>query len=140
MDEDAAAALGAPEVAGSFVNPRGLVKKLTAATAGSVARDPGEGAPDIPHFGRVGYLSLTRDEIAIVKTRSGFRMRITEVVLARVQRTAISSVEFDGGMLLSHLTISFDNDVVWEFDIPKVNKKTCEQVVRELRGSVLVPS
>ena len=94
------------------------------------------GAPHLPRFGRVGYLSVTRDEIAIVKAKnSAFHMRITDEVLARVPRTAISRVEFDGRMLLSHLTISFDNEVAWEFDIPKINKKTAEQVMRELGGS-----
>jgi hypothetical protein len=133
MDTDASDALGAPELAGSFVNPRGLAKKLTAARAGAADGDSG-GAPALPQFGRVGYLSVTRDAIALVEAKSGFRTRITDVVLARVPRTAISSVDFDGGLLLSHLTISFGNDVVWQLDIPKVNKKTAEQVVRELGG------
>jgi hypothetical protein len=145
-EKDGSAALGAPELAGSFVNPKGLTKKFTAATAGAVvggalgsaaARsavgDPYEGAPDVPSFGRVGYLSVTKDEIAIVKTRTGaFSMKITDQVLARVPRAAITRVAFDGGVLLSHLTIAFDNDVVWEFDIPKVNKKTAERVFRVL--------
>lgn len=132
---DASAGLGSPELAGSFVNPRGLANKLTAANARAVRGDADGCAPDVPRFGRVGYLSVTRDELAIVKVKSAFRTRVTDVVLAHVARTAISSVEFDGGVLLSHLTISFDNDVVWEFDVPKVNKKTAEQVVRELGGT-----
>jgi hypothetical protein len=133
MDTDASGALGAPELAGSFVNPRGLAKKLTAPGASAAGGDLGS-APGLPRFGRVGYLSLTRDEIAIVEVKSGFRTRITDRVLARVPRTAISSVDFDGGLLLSHLTIAFDNDVVWQLDIPKVNKRTAERVVRELSG------
>jgi hypothetical protein len=132
---DGSRALGTPEIAGSFVNARGLAKKLTAARAGAAAGVADAGAPEIPSFGRVGYLSVTRDEIAIVRTKAGaFRTTITDVVLARVPRSAIASVVFDAGVLLSHLTIAFDNGAVWEFDIPKLNKRTAELVVRELGG------
>ena len=34
MADDASIALGAPEIAGTLVNPKGLTKKMTAATAG----------------------------------------------------------------------------------------------------------
>jgi hypothetical protein len=130
---DASRALGAPEIVGSFVNARGLARKLSAARAGAAAGGAGAGAPAIPSFGRVGYLSVTRDEIAIVRTKTGaFRTTITDVMLARVPRSAIESVAFDAGVLLSHLTIAFDNAVVWEFDIPRLNKRTAELVVREL--------
>ncbi len=37
MAADASHALGAPEVAGAFVNPKGMTKKVTAAVAGQVA-------------------------------------------------------------------------------------------------------
>jgi hypothetical protein len=130
---DGSRALGAPEIAGSFVNARGLAKKLSAARAGAAAGDADEGAPEVPSFGRVGYLSVTRDEVAIVRTKAGaFRTTITDVVLARVPRPAIASVVFDAGKLLSHLTITFDNAVVWKFDIPRLNKGTAESVLREL--------
>jgi hypothetical protein len=133
---DGSRALGAPEIAGSFVNARGLAKKLSAARAGAAAGDTDEGAAGIPSFGRVGYLSVTRDEIAIVRTKAGaFRTTITDVVLARVPRSAIARVVFDAGKLLSQLTIIFDNAVVWEFDIPRLNKGTAESVLRELDGA-----
>ena len=134
--EDGSNAARTGELAGSFVNPRGLTKKLSAARAGSPAGDADEGASEIPSFGRVGYLSVTRDEIALVRTKAGaFRTTITDVALARVPRSAIASVVFDAGKLLSHLSIAFDNAVVWEFDIPLLNKRTAENVVRELGGS-----
>jgi len=34
MADDASIALGAPQIAGTLVNPKGLTKKMTAATAG----------------------------------------------------------------------------------------------------------
>ena len=121
------------QVVGSFVNPRGLTKKFSNAPVGPVA-DLSGGAPELPSFGRVGYLSVTDGEIAIVRTRRGaFSMKITDHVLARAPRTAVAGVEFVAGML-SHLTISFDNGVVWEFDIPMVNRKTAERVTRTLQA------
>ena len=149
MADDASAALGAPQVAGTLVNPKGLTKKVTASVAGgqvagavgnlaaSMATGPAyAGAPDVPEFGRVAFVAASDSEIALVKTKSGaLKMKVTDEVLARVPRTAISGVEFDGGALLSHLTISFDNDVLWELDIPKLNKRTAEGVVRELGGT-----
>jgi hypothetical protein len=120
------------EVAGSFVNPRGLTKKFSNAPVGAVVDGAAEGAPELPSFGRVGYLSVTDGEIAIIRTRRGaFSTKITDQVLARVPRSAVAGVEFEAGML-SHLTISFGNGVVWEFDIPMVNKRTAEGVSRVL--------
>jgi hypothetical protein len=134
MAKDASAALGAPEVVGSFVNAKGL-KKLTRASGPAVVG--ATGAPELPSFGRVGYVAVTRDEIAVVKARNSFlHMTVGDQVLARVSRSAIAKVEFDGGALLSHLTITFANDVTWQFDIPKLNKRSTEAVVRELGGTV----
>jgi hypothetical protein len=129
--KDGSVALGAPEVAGSFVNPKGLSNKFSNAPVVPATGLPA-GAPELPRFGRVGYLSVTDEEIAILRTRrAAFSTKITDEVLARAPRSAIAGVEFDAGML-SHLTISFDNGVAWEFDIPMVNKKTAEGVSRVL--------
>jgi hypothetical protein len=131
-EKDGAAALAAPELVGSFVHARGLTRKYTTATATPVTGDPSEGAPELPRFGRAGYLSVTNDEIAIVRTRRGaFSMKITDQVLARVRRSAVTRVQFDRG-LLSQLTISFDNSIVWQLDIPLINRRAAERVVREL--------
>jgi len=149
MADDASSALGAPEIAGSLVNPKGLTKKVTATTAGSqlggaigsvaagaiagrTYTTPGE----MPSFGRVGYVAVSEDEVALVKTKTGaFKMKITDEVLARAPRSAVASVELDQGRLLSHLKIEFTDGVVWEFDIPKAAKKTAQDVTRALGGA-----
>ncbi len=87
-------ALGAPEVAGTLVNPKGLMKKTVARTAGrevaglvgslaagAATRDGS--APDLPSFGRVGYVAVSDTEVAVLKTRTGWKMHPTEEVLAR---------------------------------------------------------
>jgi hypothetical protein len=146
MADDASGALGAPEIAGTFVNPKGMTKKVTASVAGgqiagvagnlaaSVATGPAyAGAPDVPNFGRVAYVAASADEIAIVTTKSGMlKMKISDEVLARVPRSEIASAELDEGRLLSRLTIAFGNGVTWEFDVPKANKKSAQRLVRAL--------
>jgi hypothetical protein len=146
MADDASGALGAPEIAGTFVNPKGMTKKVTASVAGGeiagvagnlaagLATGPAyAGAPDVPNFGRVAYVAASADEIAIVRTKSGMlKMKIGEEVLARVPRSEIASVELDEGRLLSHLKIAFGNGVTWEFDIPKANKKSAQGLARAL--------
>jgi hypothetical protein len=148
MSAEAERALGAPEIAGALVNPKGMTKKVTAQVAGQVAGGvvgrfavglgtggAYDGVPDVPDFGRVGYVTCSATEIALLKTKTGaFKMKVTDEVLARAQRSAITAVALDKGRMLSHLTISFTGDVVWEFDIPKTAYKGAERLVGALRG------
>ena len=150
MANDASAALGAPQVAGTLVNPKGLTKKVTASVAGgevagvlgnvtaSLATGPAyAGAPDVPNFGRVAYLAASDREIALVKTKTGaFKMKLTDEVLARVPRSDIASCELAQGALLSKLKIVFADGATWEFDIPKQAKKTAQGFVTELGGEL----
>jgi len=150
MADDASAALGAPEIAGTLVNPKGMTKKVTASVAGGVvggvagtfaagmATGPAyAGAPEVPNFGRVGYVAASADSLALVKTKSGaFKMKVTDESLASVPRSEIASAELEQGKLLSHLTIAFNNGVTWEFDIPKAAKKTAQGLVTALGGTL----
>ena len=148
MADDASNTLGARELAGTFVNPKGMTKKMTASVTGQVAGGmvgtfaanmatggAYSGAPEVPNFGRVGYLAVTDSELALVKTKTGaFKMKIGDEVLARVPRSEITSTALDEGRLLSHLKIEFSNGVAWEFDIPKQAKKSTQGLVRALDG------
>jgi hypothetical protein len=136
--------------AGTLVNPKGMTKKVTASVAGGqIAGVAGNlaanlatggayaGAPEVPDFGRVGYVGASADELALVKTKSGaFKMKVTDEVLASAPRTDVAAVELDQGKLLSHLKIEFTNGVTWEFDIPKMAKKTAQELVTELGGAL----
>jgi hypothetical protein len=146
MAIDGSAALGAPELAGTLVNPKGFAKKAVAGTAGrevaglvgSVAaglamREPGKAA-GLPDFGRVGYLAVSAGEVALVKTKAGWKMTPTAEVLARASRSALASVDWDEGRLVSHLRLSFADGGVWEFDVPRSDKKTAQAVVSELQS------
>jgi hypothetical protein len=143
MAPDASAALGAPQLAGSFVGPKGLTRTMTARAAGGLVgaalagRGGAEGTPD---FGRVGYLAVSESELALVKTKSaslGLKMKPTEEVLARFPRAEVASAELDKGALKSSLKIAFASGGEWEFEIPKANRKTAEQVVEALGGRVV---
>ena len=134
--------------AGTLVNPKGMTKKVTASVAGGeiagvagnlaanlTTGGPYAGAPEVPNFGRVAYVGASADEIALVKTKSGaFKMKVTDEVITSVPRSDINSVELDQGKLLSHLKFVFANGVTWEFDIPKMAKKTAQELVTTLGG------
>jgi len=148
MAADASQALGAPEIAGSFVMPKGMTRKMTMGAAGSVvggavgsvaAQALGgslkhEGAPP---FGRVGYVAVTANEIAIVKGKTGmFKAKVGNEVVARAPRSEIASSELDGKMLKAKLKIEFSDGGWWEFEVPKANRKTAEKVVSALGGRI----
>jgi hypothetical protein len=148
MSAEAARALGAPEIAGAMVNPKGMTKKMTAKVAGQVVGGaaaafavgmkmggPYDGVPAVPDFGRVGYVTCSEAEIALLKTKTGaLKMKVTDEVLARAPRSAITSVELDKGKMLSHLRIGFAGDVLWEFDIPKAGLKGAERLTAALQA------
>jgi hypothetical protein len=145
MASDASAVLGSPEVAGTFLSPKGLTAKLTAFTAGSVVGGAAgafaasmatggvtkyEGAPD---FGQVGYVAVTQDEVAIVRGKKGaFKPKVGDEVVARMPRTEVQVVEFEKGALKGSLKIQFADGGWWEFEIPKIYRKTTEKVVQVL--------
>ncbi|HET8754888.1 MAG TPA: hypothetical protein VFM58_02705 [Solirubrobacteraceae bacterium] len=134
--------------AGTLVNPKGMTKKVTASVAGGeIAGVAGNlaanlatggayaGAPAVPSFGRVAYVGVNASELALVKTKSGaFKMKVTDEVIASVPRADVTAAELDQGKMLSHLKIGFSNGVTWEFDIPKMAKKTAVELVTELGG------
>lgn len=150
MAEDASAVLGAPQVGGTLVNPKGMAKKMTASVAGgqvagvagnvaaSLATGPAyAGAPDVPDFGRVAFLAASEQELVLVKTKTGaFKMKLTDEVLARMPRSDIASSELDQGALLSKLKIVFASGATWEFDVPKQAKKTARGLVTALGGEL----
>ena len=53
-------------------------------------------------------------------------------VVGRKPRSDVQSVEFDKGALKGALKISFTDGGWWEFEIPKIYRKTTEQVIQAL--------
>jgi hypothetical protein len=147
MADRVANALGAPEIAGTLVNPKGYAKKTVARAAGrevaglvgSVAAglsvgDPRNGVPDLPDFGRVGYVAVSEADVVVLKTKTGWKMTPTEEVVVRAPRSELASVDFDEGRMVSHLALQFTNGRLWHFDVPRSDKKTARAVVASLKS------
>jgi hypothetical protein len=139
---NASEALGAQELAGCFVSPKGLTKKVTGATAagmvagvaGRAAANTALGTQAAPNFGMVGYLAVTATEFAIVKGKTGLlKPSVGSEVVARVPREQITAVELDGHMLTAALKIGFADGGSWLFEIPKMHRKNAEQLIRVLK-------
>lgn len=54
----------------------------------------------------------------------------------RVPRTDVQSVELHRGKVLSHLKLTFADGLVWEFEIPRANRKGAEAFTSALGGNV----
>jgi hypothetical protein len=145
MAGEGSAALGAREVAGAMVNPRGFTKKMSVGAVGGVVGvvaasavgSRSSKASDVPAFGRVGYIAASETEVALIKTKSGaLKMKVTDQALARAPRDELEAVELKDGKLISYLRLQFTNGTVWEFDVPKIGKKNVKELVAALGGSV----
>jgi hypothetical protein len=105
--------------------------------AGIAMRDGSSRTPDLPDFGRVGYVAVSATEVVVVKTKTGLlKMSPTGVALARAPRSELVSAELEDGRLLSHLLLRFADGRQWEFDVPKANKKSARAVVATLSSTV----
>jgi hypothetical protein len=150
MAGDGSRGLTGPEVVGTLVSPRGLTKKMTIRAAGGqlggvlgtfaanvATGDASKGAPDVPVFGRIGYLAASQEELALTKTTSlGWKPRSTGEALVCVPRTELESLQLDQGKVISHLKLHFSNGVVWEFEVAKAHKKGAKEFVTTLGGTI----
>jgi len=141
MGIDASLLLGAPQLAGVKVNPKGAARKqvATAGVGGLVGTALGMRAAkrqktlgtETPDFGRIGYLAVTSHEIALVKLGSGLlKVKLGEVV-TRVPRSDVRSVEIGRGIAPS-LTIALANGEHWRLEFPRASAKSAREVVRLL--------
>ncbi|HEX3977415.1 MAG TPA: hypothetical protein VHW96_14200 [Solirubrobacteraceae bacterium] len=150
MANDASQALGASEVAGTLVSPRGLTKKMTMMTAGgqvgglvgslaatAMAGKAAKATPEMPSFGRSGYLAASDTELVLTKTSQlGWKPHPKGDALVRVPRGDVQSVELEQGKVLSHLKLTFADGLVWEFEIPRANRKGAKEFTAALGGTV----
>jgi hypothetical protein len=102
--------------------------------AGVAMRDRDRKAPELPEFGRHGYVAVSEPDVVLLKTKFGWKMTPTDRVLARASRSDLASVEFDEGKVVSHLTLHFENGRKWEFDVARTERKTARAVVAALTG------
>jgi hypothetical protein len=150
MANDASQALGAPEVAGTLVSPRGLTKKMSMGTAGSqvgglvgslaasaLTSKTAKATPEMPSFGRSGYLAASETELILTKTSQlGWKPHTKGDALVRVPRGEVQSVDFEKGKVLSQLKLTFADGNTWQFEIPRANRKGAEEFTTALGGNV----
>lgn len=150
MANDASEALGAPEVAGTLVSPRGLTKKMSMGTAGSqvgglvgslaasaLTSKTSKATPDMPSFGRSGYLAASETELILTKTSQlGWKPHTKGDALVRVPRGEVQSVDLEKGKVLSQLKLTFADGNTWQFEIPRANRKGAEEFTTALGGNV----
>jgi hypothetical protein len=150
MANDASQALGAAEVAGALVSPRGLTKKMSMGTAGgqvgglvgtlaatAMAAKTSKKTPEMPSFGRIGYLAASETDLVLTRTSQiGWKPHPKGEALVRLSRSDVQSVELERGKVLSRLKLTFADGVAWEFEIARANRKGATELTTALGGDV----
>jgi hypothetical protein len=132
---DASSALGAPEVAGAWVNPTGKARRTVDAVAFGQYGASGERTAETPTFGGFGYLALSATELALVKGKQGLvGLKLTGDVVAKVPRTEVASIELGDGKIAAPLTIAFAAGGQWDLEVARAHRRAAERVIAELRG------
>lgn len=154
MAIDCSALLGATQIAGVNVLPRGatwakawrqggLAGGLVGIGAGEYAsgkaakKGKAEGA-ETPAFKGQAALVLTDDDVALVKLKSGLVSMKPSEVLVRVPRSTVTGANLDDGMV-PKLSITFMDSSTWTMDVPRVIKKQGDTklIVELLQGRSL---
>jgi hypothetical protein len=90
---------------------------------------------ETPKFGRLAYLVVTADELALIEVKSKVVTAYLDEVIARLPRSEVAAVELDGGGLYAlPLTIAFNSGDSWALEVPKPSKKHAKEVVQALGG------
>ncbi len=145
MARDASQALGAQQLAGAAVMPRGYALQhphrqagLAGAVAGEAIAYAGRkraqnNVAQTPAFGRTAFLAVTEQEVALLRLGSGgYKNGRPSEVLARVPRNNVASAAVSRGMLRTHLTISFTDGGSWEFEVSPLIRRTVVRVADAL--------
>src|ERR1017187_10995224 len=153
MALDASQKLGSPQLAGVKVNPRGFGKSKGSNFSGMYGGVIGAGIgaakamkagqeqariaseSETPGFGRLAYLAVTADELALIEVKAKVVTTYLDEVIVRVPRSELASVELDGGGLYAlPLAVTFSGGDRWELEVPKPSKKHAKEVVQALDG------
>ncbi|MGA3362255.1 MAG: hypothetical protein ABSD82_09515 [Solirubrobacteraceae bacterium] len=157
MAHDASQILGSPQLAGVKVNPRGMATKGAAPFVGMYAGVVGaaisatavgrankqradfEQESETPRFGRLAYLAVTKDEIALVelKLKGQVGLELKDVIV-RVSRSEFESAELGGAVNIFSppLTINFKGGEFWQLEVPRPSRKQAQAVVDVLASQL----
>ena len=133
--------------AATFVEPRGMIRSIVAATAGrevlgvlgsmtaeSAASAGTAGASPLKK-GDIAYLSVSDSDVVLFKAKRGaFKPKPTDEVIASAPRAAVRGAAIDKGRIAGVLKVSFEDGSTWEFDVPKVHLKGAQAIEATLDG------
>jgi hypothetical protein len=131
--------------AATFVEPRGMIRSIVAATAGRevlgalgsmtaerAAAAGTEGASPLAKGG-IAYLSVSGGEVVLYKAKRGaFKPKPTEEVIASAPRETVRGAAIEKGRIAGVLKVSFEDGSTWEFDVPKVHLKGAQAIEASL--------
>jgi hypothetical protein len=151
MAYNASDILGAPQIAGARVLPKGFIVKhatgpagvglaggvtgaVVSATASDIAarkRREDLATSTTPVIGRSAFLAATADELALIGINQKSLTGKLSDVIVRFPRSDVASVDYNGG-IVSKLTISFADESRWEFEIAKGGGKAAKGLAEEI--------
>jgi hypothetical protein len=145
MAIDASGLLGSRQLAGVKVNPPGYGRRVASSQIGGAqaavlayGNQPTPGPAETPDFGRLAYLAVTDQELALVRLRTRVTLQPAEVI-ARVPRSQLQTAELSPGYS-ALLTATFTDGSTWLMEIPPPSKSSARAVVRALGGRLLTKS
>ena len=132
-------------LAATFVEPRGMIRSIVAATAGREvlgalgamtaerAVSAGTDGASPLKKGDIAHLSVRRDELTLCRAKRGaFKPKPTDEMIAAAPRAAVRSAKVDKGRIAGVLKVSFEDGSSWAFDVPKVHLSGAQQIAAEL--------
>jgi hypothetical protein len=133
------------ETLGTFVEPRGMVRSIVAATVGrEVLGAVGSASAQLSvesknagsspiRAGQIAYLGLSGEELTLFRAKRGaFRPKATDEVIAVAPRTSVSAAALERGRIAGVLQVTFADDSTWAFDVPKVHLSAAEAIAAAL--------
>jgi hypothetical protein len=133
-------------LAGTFVEPRGMVRSIVAATAGrqlggavggllaGQAADPGEQSP--LKRGEIAYLGVLADEVVLFRAKRGaFKPKPLPDRVATAARGELTGAALERKGLSGALELRFADGSTWAFDVPKVHLKGAQAIADALTPS-----
>jgi len=131
--------------AGTFVEPRGMIRSIVAATAGrevlgalgsmtaESAASAGTAGASPLRKGDIAYLSASADEVVLYRAKRGaFKPKPTDEVIASAPRGAVRGAKIEKGRIAGVLELTFEDGSNWAFDVPKVHLKGAREIEAEL--------
>lgn len=132
-------------LAATFVEPRGMVRSIVAATAGRellgalgalsaerAASARTEGASPLKK-GEIAQLTVSPDQLTLCKAKRGaFKPKPTGEVIASAPRAAVRGAVVDKGRIAGVLEVTFEDGSAWAFDVPKVHLKGAQAIASAL--------